>query len=483
MEEKKLLRRFQLRLLWQAVTRSVLWGLAFGGAALFVCSLVWHILIQEPAMLWLVGSAAVGFVVGFVPCMIYVYPTKKRTARALDKTGLQERAGTMLAFEKQEGLLVELQRKDAAEHIQNAAVTKLKLRVSLKEILAVLISAVLCAGMLLIPYDLLAPPPEKPTQIDPWEQQVHTKINDLRQQLREAELNAEALAEIDAILAQLEQDLLNTDSQLEQAALLQDAQEKIQDVLYNSISRRVIGRALQQYDLTTALGATLCLETEYWEITEEMIQMCHDISGPTKQLTRLGNNISNAMEISGVGEEDELRLAFMDFSTGLIDMANYTIGPDAEQGWTMNDLEFLFEISEKAIRAALEQQAHDEAEVAEMDGMIQSSLQSLANSEDAALAPELSGSKTQNGGGGNQQPQGGGDGNSSGTPVGGMFDSGDSNTGRTTMLEGIYDPVSGDVEYGEVFALYYAQYLKALDAGEIPEELRAYFERYFSSLS
>ena len=240
MEHKHLLRRFRIKLMGQALVRSALWGLTAGAAALFVCSLWWHLRIKTPPLIWLIGSFAAGFLIGFIPCMWLYFPTRRRTAARLDETGLQERAGTMLAFRKQEGLMVELQRKDAAAHISATSLKKLRLRISLKELLALGISAVLCAGMLLIPYDLLAPPPEKPAEVSAWEKQVHSMIDDLRQQIQDSYLTAEEQAALEAILAQLEQDLLSTDSQLEQAALIQQAEEDMQDVLYNSISRRIM---------------------------------------------------------------------------------------------------------------------------------------------------------------------------------------------------------------------------------------------------
>lgn len=50
------------------------------------------------------------------------------------------------------------------------------------------------------------------------------------------------------------------------------------------------------------------------------------------------------------------------------------------------------------------------------------------------------------------------------------------------MNEGIYDPISGDVPYGDVYAVYFAKYLEALKAGEVPEELREIIEEYFGTL-
>lgn len=63
---------------------------------------------------------------------------------------------------------------------------------------------------------------------------------------------------------------------------------------------------------------------------------------------------------------------------------------------------------------------------------------------------------------------------------GGEAEEGD---GSSSMTEGIYDPVSGSVEYGEVFAVYYAEYLAALEAGEVPEDLQEIIDSYFASLN
>lgn len=307
-------------------------------------------------------------------------------------------------------------------------------------------------------------------------------IDDLRQQIQDSYLTAEEQAELEAILAQLEQDLLATDSQLEQAALIQQAQEDIQDTLFGTTSRRQIGRALQQYDLTTGLGAQFC--TDYpWEIAEPMDKLLHDITSPTIQITKLANNFRNALEISGVENTDGLYNVIDEFAQGLIDLYNTTEGPDDTPTWTMLDLETLFQVMEERIIAVMDQQMHDEAEVANMDSIITSGLQSLLNENGEENEAQQGGNKQQGGGQSSQQPQGEGKGDSGGTPVGGLFDDGGLPPERTTMLEGIYDPMSGDVTYGEVFAAYYAQYLQALDNGEIPEELRPYFERYFSSLS
>lgn len=484
MEDKKLFGRFQRRLLYHGLITAALWGITLGAGALFVCSLVWHILLKAPALIWLWGSFGGGFAAGFIPWMIILFPTKKRTAQRLDQTGLQERAGTMLAFAKKDGLMVKLQRKDAREHIKKADEKALKMKLPVKALIACGICLVLGVTMALLPYNLFAPKVAV-TEETLRQQQVHTLINDLRQQVRDSKLSEAAQAEIDALLAQLEQDLLATDNELEQAALIQAAQENIQQVIFSNISRHTIGKALENYALTEELGAQLQTELPS-QISEQMQRLKANVSGPVKQISRLSNNIQNALAESGVENTDQLYTAFYTFAQSLDGLLTMTDGPDATPIWTEMDLEFVFEMAELNIVAALENQMHDEAEIENLDSAIRYDLNSLLTPEGGEAIQDPSKDKQQGGvqnAGQNQKPSGGKDGDASGTPVGGLFDSGETNSGPTMMLEGIYDPVSGNVSYGEVFAAYYAQYLEALDAGEIPEELRPFFERYFSSLS
>ena len=54
---------------------------------------------------------------------------------------------------------------------------------------------------------------------------------------------------------------------------------------------------------------------------------------------------------------------------------------------------------------------------------------------------------------------------------------------QIAMTEGFFDPISGSVSYGEVFATYYAQYLEALEKGNVPQYLQEIMDKYYSSLN
>ena len=53
----------------------------------------------------------------------------------------------------------------------------------------------------------------------------------------------------------------------------------------------------------------------------------------------------------------------------------------------------------------------------------------------------------------------------------------------TVRTEGIYDPVSGYVPYGDVFALYFSDYIKSLEDSDLSEDEQNMLDEYFSALS
>ena len=53
----------------------------------------------------------------------------------------------------------------------------------------------------------------------------------------------------------------------------------------------------------------------------------------------------------------------------------------------------------------------------------------------------------------------------------------------TNMTEPVYDPISGSVQYGEVFSAYYAEYLQDARSGSVPGDLQNAADTYFDSLN
>ena len=52
-----------------------------------------------------------------------------------------------------------------------------------------------------------------------------------------------------------------------------------------------------------------------------------------------------------------------------------------------------------------------------------------------------------------------------------------------TRTEKFYDPVSGEIEYGKMYAAYYSQYLSRLEQEDMPEDLKNINDRYYELLN
>lgn len=488
MEQTKLLRRFYGRLLAEALLFAVLNGLICGAGVVFIVSFVYHLLLLDPGvsvMLCIFGGV---FGLCFLGCMLLRYPTNRRIAARLDEAGLQERAGTMLAFAKESSTLVRLQRKDAREHIAATSPRKLPFRFNKKRGLICLVAVVLAVGMLLLPANAFAPGSGMSPEEAARAKAVEELIDQLRQQVMSSKLPEHLQQTLENILDQLEQALLATDSQLEQAILIEQAVQDMQNAMSAVLSRYQIGTALQRFELTRTLGQQVC-DGDTRAIPLTLDQLEDSLNQTAANVTKLSNNIELALEDSGIPASDMLYMAFEGFSRDLAALS-YSKNPlpeDEESGILPdpNDpdaLAAVFATAEMEILAALDEQALLEAEMENVTSGLQDGCQELLGGS----TTQVGGQDDSGSGGGNmdESAQSGeqSDAGSSAGTAGGMA-SGPSNSTRDTMLEGIYDPISGSVTYGEVFAAYYAQYLQALDAGEVSQELQELIDQYYSALS
>lgn len=492
MEHKKLLHRFWPRLMLHALLLCAVNGVITGAVCVFAVSGVYHMLICAPAMGTVLGIFGIGFLLGFGISMTLHYPTARRIAAKLDATGLQERSGTMLAFAKKQGTLVQLQRKDAITHIRQTDPGQLPCKLPPRRLLICAVAVILAIGMLLIPYNIFAPDSGLSAEELARAREVDALISQLRQEIYGTNLSEEILEKLEEILQQLEKDLLSTDDQLEQAVLIEQARQDMSQVMRSSISRYSIGAAMQRYELPRPLGKNIA--DDVLGISDTMDELQLQLENDRALVTKLSNNLSAALEYSGVSPEDPLYMAVKSFAGGLAGLSyslNPTLTQDTEEGYEEEIYEeadpedpealaTVFQQGEEAIMQALDEQLLLEAEFEQVDDVMTQGLQNLAGEKN-----EASGSQFESSGGqmGNQDDSslGGGSQGSSGQ-VGGMA-SGPAGNQPSTMLEEVYDPISGSVTYGQVFSAYYAQYLQALESGEISEELQELFDLYYSALS
>ena len=478
---------FRRRLLLEAAVRSLVLALTFGAFSVCLVSLGFHIALTRPPVPLLAAVFLIVFVLSAAAVFfLRLYPNDKRVAQRIDGIGLQERIGTMLEYREIGTEIAGIQRADALRHIGQVLPEEMPLQFRKKEILLCLVSLALAALLLLLPYDLRAFRMTVNADAEEQAQIVRDLIEELREGVKQAELEKEQKEALEEIINDLEEQLRMQEnrSALDQAAQMQKAMDELRETLEESVTKDEIGEALQQYEMTGDLGEAI-REGDTEGVSSALEELENRLNEDPSLVPELEDTIRRALEESGVDSGDALYQALEEFADALESAAEEELSGDE----LASALDEAFAEAEAAVREALEQQAAIEEEIARME-------EALQNAKDEMLGNEPGESAESEGEG--EPGEGEGEMPQQGMPQWGMpsgeMPSGDMQGGGSVPSDGtgeeitdsrteeVYDPVSGSVAYGEVFAAYYAEYLDALEKGDVPADLQAIMDAYFAAL-
>lgn len=472
----KLLRPFRNKMFWQSAVKAAISSLSLGALGVFVTALIYRILIRQDSFPTLATVGGGIFAIAFLLFFFLGWPTEKKVAARMDALGLQERVSTMVEFRNSDAILAQLQRQDAAAHIGKTSPRQLRMHIGKGRVVLCAVSVCLAALMLAIPYniiDLLKPPPS-PEEVR--QQMLREMIQELREDAASEEFDDSMQDALQDILDELETDLQNAQSDLERAAEIQEAIEQLQQQADRITTRHKIGKALQKFDLTKALGKGIS-DNRHADISAALDVLENALLADTALVTELNQTIVSALVDSEVDENDLLYRAVAKLMYPLLLL-------DLDADSYPEDLHTVFEEAETAIIEALKQQVAAAQQISEMQNTLRDTMDRMLGNErrdpnkengenknEETEGEKPSDEKTQN-----NTPESGG-------PQGSQSpSSGSSGKQQQIMTEGIYDPVSGKVTYGEVFASYYGQYLQDLENQKIPEDLQPILDRYFAEL-
>lgn len=499
----KLFDRFKRRLMVEAVGKSALNAALIGGGIELAFLTVMHLISVDPGWTWIAVAFAAPFLLSFVLFFsLAYYPTQKRVARRIDECGLEERAGTMLQFKDQSSHMIELQRADATERINKTETKSVRFRFVPKTLVACAVIIALCIGCAFVPYtimDVFAE--EEPVADDSEEQKIKELLEELRQKADGLEVSDEIKDELDRVLDELADDLENAESDLEGAGQIADAKDQVEDIRNENVTKDDIGSSLEEFDSTAELGEAI-ERGDQEGVSEALDKMQSEIEGlegeeQAEKLDEIAEDIKNALEMSGAPEDDDLREALDNFSDALADAAD-----KAEAGEEITtELEETFDKVEEEINSALEEQEKIEEALKDFENALEDAKDEMLGKEPEESGEMPEGEMTRPEGemtrpegempeGEMTRPEGEmpeGDVTGGEMPEGGMPEGGGAGGGKgnssSSMTEGIYDPTLGAVQYGEVFAAYYAEYLASLKDGEIPEDMQTILDKYYESLN
>lgn len=181
MDAKKYFAKYYAKLNFEAILKSVLFGLVPGFAASFVIAAVafftefeglWPAVIAMPVI-----TAAAALVIYFKKFK----PTAMSNARRVDRVGLEERLITMIEYEGDDSFIAQIQRADAKAKLAEVEASQIGLQVPQKLIIAVVIAAVLGCAMTTVStlgdLGLLPQGDELIESLLPAEREVHIAVS------------------------------------------------------------------------------------------------------------------------------------------------------------------------------------------------------------------------------------------------------------------------------------------------------------------
>lgn len=151
----------------EALLKSLLGGLAIGGAAAFVAAAVFWFVEMNGVLLCIAAFAAVTLLSAALLYSLVFKPTVVKNAKRLDSYGLEERLITMVELDGNDSLIAKKQREDSMAALAKLNAKKVKLSISSMLIVLPLIFVLVFGGMTAV--ETLSQMDILPTGAEVWE--------------------------------------------------------------------------------------------------------------------------------------------------------------------------------------------------------------------------------------------------------------------------------------------------------------------------
>ena len=255
--------KFKRKIQIARALKSVLAGLAGGG---FVGGI--SLLLSKLALLPFapIIALAIGGGVGVITAVLFFFllrTSDKKLAETLDQRfTLQEKVQTMLAYEHEQGAMLDLQRQSAETALSGIPTKKFKIRRLWIYLTAFCIGAAATVGGFLVPDKRNQPQPPKPFAIT--ELQI-AGIEELIRYVDGSQMEELYRTPVSTSLSELLSDLKAATTEPEMQAALTQSMATISSVTYNSSSLTEILNALWATGDTYVKGLAVMLDTSSWK--------------------------------------------------------------------------------------------------------------------------------------------------------------------------------------------------------------------------
>lgn len=228
MNNKELLRAYKKKIVSDLAVRSALISVTVSATALFLTSLLFHILMRDPPIYTMLTAACALFAVCFIVNSVISFRISERqVALRIDEVGLKERIVTMVEYKDNEDLLAEYQRRDAIIHLQSVKPSQLKSTVTRRHVSACIASVAIALMLCLLPYEITY---AKEDETSKREKQILEIIDELRKEYT-PELDEALKNKVEQILDKTEQELSEQPNAENDSEIINNAIEEIENVI------------------------------------------------------------------------------------------------------------------------------------------------------------------------------------------------------------------------------------------------------------
>lgn len=452
MSIKDVLKPFKKRLTVEAWIRSAVLGGMIAACVAVALGCVHVILPWMVTEIGILLTFAGVFLGGTGLSFLFMYrPTKKDTARRLDGLGMAERVETMLEYEHSTAPAARLQREETIDRLRGINRKDLKLKIS-KTLSALCAVFMVCATVLLFLPEINA-------------FSRHPIINALSQMIPEDGLSEEFREDLEQIIDELEENLDHSENDEDREQALENAIGQIDESVKKENSRGDLGGTLQNYGDLKELGEAI-QNGDKEGVSSALDHLKQEMTDDPQKQESVADQLQNALEESDVDPENDLYEALENMKDGLKN-------PNQSMNETLDQ-------AETEIKEALDKQQNAEDLGEQMKEALQNAKPSGSKEESEGQDGE--GAEGNQGEGEKPGQNGQQSGNSGGSQDSGQEGPGNGNGGDVGMNDIIEDPDQGSVKYGSVYASYFAEFLKLVEEGQLPDSVVEAMNEYLEQL-
>lgn len=465
---KESFNKFKKKIILEVLIKCLVFSFSLGLIAFSLPLLIIKIMKIQFNILYLVLIGLGVFILMFGFLFLLLKPNNKKVAKKIDKDlDLKEKVQTMIEFEHEEGMMIELQRENTISILSNTSIKKLSMRFGVFFFTFVILAMSLCVTAFAIPgykEEVKETENEQEEIVDPnyeLEKYEILKIKEIIEKVEKSSINSSLkskyVSKLYELIDQLE--IVEKESEMKETVLgvISYVQVELDKVNTNNEIYGVL--KVSDYGTVVTIATQInALDIEQLGNAIDGIEIA--ISGVYAAIAELDVSFGRILKASKLDKTDELYIALIKLVDDLNAVKSTSDVTTEVKSVVDNNIDNILAAAQK------QKDNKDIADYIEHELTILFRLNEDSNTE---------GNGSGNGSGSNGN---GNEGNEIVDNTGGL--------GKGEELFGsndsFYDPESGKVVYGDVIAKYFGDILGKLDEGVIPEELREYFDYYYNIL-